>query len=89
MQLEVKGRNIELGEADRLYAETKLAKLGRQLAEGTSVEVELSEERNPSIADAAVAEATIFAKGSTIRARESASDLHAAIDLLEIGRAHV
>jgi putative sigma-54 modulation protein len=82
MRLQVKGKNVEVTPSVREYAERKLAKLGKQLAEETQVEVELSEERNPSIADNQVAEATIFAKGPTLRARESSGDMKASIDLL-------
>jgi Ribosome-associated protein Y (PSrp-1) len=55
MRLQVKGKNVEVTPSVREYAERKLAKLGKQLAEETQVEVELSEERNPSIADNQVA----------------------------------
>ena len=82
MRLQVKGKNVEVTPSIREYAERKMAKLGKQLAEQTQVEVELSEERNPSIADNQVAEATIFAKGPTLRARESSRDMKASIDLL-------
>jgi putative sigma-54 modulation protein len=82
MRLEVKGKNVEITPALRRYAEAKLSKLQKQLAEQTQVEVELSQEKNPSIADGAVAEGTIFTKGSTLRAREAAHDLRASIDLL-------
>jgi len=82
MRLEVKGKNLEVTPALRKYAEQKLAKLQKQLAEQTQVEVELSKEKNPSIADAAVAEATVFTKGPTLRAREASRDIRASIDLL-------
>ena len=74
MRLQVKGKNVEITPSFRQYAETKLAKLDKQLAELTQVELELSEEKNPSIPANHVAEATIFAKGSTLRAREAAPD---------------
>ena len=82
MRLEVKGKNVEVTPSLRHYAETKLAKLRKQLAEQTQVEVELSQEKNPSITDSAVAEGTIFTKGPTLRAREAAEDVRASIDLL-------
>ena len=63
MRLQVKGKNVEVTPTMREYAERKLAKLSKQLAEQTQVEVELSEQRNPSIAASHVAEATIFTKG--------------------------
>jgi putative sigma-54 modulation protein len=82
MQLQVKGKNVEVSESIREYAETKLRKLERQLADPTQVELELTVERNPSIADSHVAEATIWTKGPTLRARESAPDVRESIDLL-------
>jgi ribosome hibernation promoting factor len=82
MRLQVKGKNVEITPALRQYAEAKLAKLDKQLAEPTQVELELSEERNPSIQDNHVAEGTIFTKGSTLRASEAAHELRTAIDQL-------
>jgi putative sigma-54 modulation protein len=82
MQLQVKGKNLEVPPAIKEYAESKLAKLDRHLHENAQVEVELSMERNPSIAEAHVAEATVWSKGPTVRAREASSDMKASIDLL-------
>jgi putative sigma-54 modulation protein len=82
MRLQVKGKNVEVTPSIREYAERKLMKLSKQLAEQTQVEVELSEQRNPSIAASHVAEATIFTKGPTLRAREASPDMRASIDQL-------
>jgi putative sigma-54 modulation protein len=82
MRLQVKGKNVEVTPAIRDYTERKLAKLAKQLADQTQVEVELSEQRNPSIAASHVAEATIFTKGPTLRAREASPDMKASIDQL-------
>ncbi len=82
MQLHVKGKNLEVNEAIRSYAERKLRKLERRVHESTQVEIELAVERNPSIADSQVAEATVHLKGRTLRARESARDMKSAIDEL-------
>ena len=82
MRLQVKGKNVEVTPSLREYAERKLAKLGKQLADQTQVEVELSEQRNPSISASHVAEATIFTKGPTLRAKEASPDMKASIDLL-------
>jgi putative sigma-54 modulation protein len=82
MRLQVKGKNVEISDAIRSYAEEKLGKLERQLADPTRVELELAVERNPSIADKIVAEATIWTKGPTLRAKERATDMRASIDLL-------
>jgi len=82
MRLQVKGKNVEVTPSIRAYAERKLGKLEKQLAEQTQVEVELSEQKNPSIAESHVAEATIFTKGPTLRAREASTDMKASIDQL-------
>jgi putative sigma-54 modulation protein len=81
MQLQVKGRNLEVSDAIRNYAEQKLAKLERQL-EDPRVELELTVERNPSISASQVAEATIWTRGPVLRAREASGDMHASIDQL-------
>jgi putative sigma-54 modulation protein len=82
MQLQVKGKNLELTNGIREYVERKLAKLDKQLHELTEVEVELAVERNPSIAENQVAEATVRLKGHTLRCRESSRDMKASIDEL-------
>ena len=82
MRLHVKGKNVEVSDAIHDYAERKLGKLSPQLAEPTHVELELAVEKNPSIANNHVAEATIWTKGPVLRAREASSDMKASIDLL-------
>jgi putative sigma-54 modulation protein len=81
MQFQVKGRNVEVSEALRSYAQEKLGKLERQLTD-PRVELELVVEKNPSIADNHVAEATIWTNGPVLRAREASSDMRASIDQL-------
>jgi ribosome hibernation promoting factor len=82
MQLHVKGKNLEVNDSIRRYAERKLRKLDRQLTDTARVELELAVERNPSIADSQVAEATVRMKGRTLRARNASRDMRAAIDEL-------
>jgi len=82
MQLDVKGKNLEVNDSIRSYAERKLRKLDRRLHESTRIELELAVEKNPSIAESQVAEATVHLKGRTLRARETARDMKAAIDEL-------
>lgn len=82
MNLTVKGRNLVLTEAISAYAEEKLGKLSKYLANSTRCEVELWTEKNPSIADNQVVEVTIFTKGPVIRAREASPDIYASIDLV-------
>ena len=82
MRLQVKGKNVEVTDSLREYAQEKLGKLERQLADPTRVELELAVERNPSISANHVAEATIWTKGPVLRAREASADHKASIDQL-------
>jgi putative sigma-54 modulation protein len=81
MQFQVKGRNLEVSDSIRSYAEEKLGKLERQLTD-PRIELELMLEKNPSIANNQVAEATIWTSGPVLRAREASSDMRASIDQL-------
>ena len=82
MQLHVKGKNLEVSDSIRDYAERKLGKLEKALHPTTRVEVELAVERNPSVAENQVAEATVWLKGHTLHLRESTRDMKASIDEL-------
>jgi putative sigma-54 modulation protein len=82
MRLQVKGKNVEISDSIRRYAEDKLRKLDRQLHELTQVELELRVERNPSISANQVAEVTVFTKGPTLRVTEASTDMKASIDQL-------
>ena len=82
MKLQVKGRNVEVSDSIRSYAQAKLGKLERQLHDPARVELELAVERNPSIAENQIAEATVWTKGPILRAKESSHDMKASIDQL-------
>jgi putative sigma-54 modulation protein len=82
MELNIKGKNLEVSDAVRRYAERKLGKLDKQLSKLARVEVELAVEKNPSISENQVAEATVWLKGHTLRAREATRDMKASIDEL-------
>ena len=82
MELQIKGRNLEVSETMRDFAQRKLAKLDRQLRPSTRVELELTVEKNPSVAANQIAEATVWLKGRTLRAREASRDMKASIDEL-------
>ncbi|MBA4370657.1 MAG: ribosomal subunit interface protein [Coriobacteriaceae bacterium] len=83
MDITVKGRHIELSQALRDYAENKVGRVDKILENMIrGVEVELHAEKNPSIENNQVAEVTIHTKGHVIRAREAATDMFAAIDLV-------
>src|SRR5207244_5801150 len=78
----VKGRNLEISEQIRQYAEEKMGKLDRIVSDPTRVELELAVEKNPSISANHVAEATVWTKGPVLRAREASGDMKASIDQL-------
>lgn len=82
MRLQVKARQGHISDSVRRYAEEKLGKLGRRVHDLTEIELTLSRERNPSIADDHRAEAIIHTKGASIVAREQAATWEAAVDRL-------
>ena len=83
MQIEVKGRNTPVNDELREYVEKRFRKVANQVSELARLEVELREEKNPAIPDSMVAEATLFLKGVTLRARDNGRDLRHAINLCE------
>ena len=82
MELSVKGKNLVVSDSIRSYAERKLSKLEKQVSKLARIEVELAVEKNPSIAENQVAEATVWLKGHTLRAREATRHMKASIDEL-------
>jgi putative sigma-54 modulation protein len=75
VRIEIRGRNVELTEELREHVEKRFRRIGNQVADQAVLDVELSEERNPSISDSQVAEATLQLKGITLRAREASPDM--------------
>jgi putative sigma-54 modulation protein len=82
MQIEVKGRNCPVTDEARERVKRRFDKVGRQVSDLARLEVELYEERNPSIADAHVAEVTLHLKGVTLRAKDSSRDMDHSINLV-------
>ena len=84
MRIEVRGRNVEVTDELREHVAKRFARTARQVSELARLEVELSEERNPSIADSQIAEATLYLKGVTLRAREASPEMvHSIHELAE------
>jgi len=77
MQLSVKGRNLEVTDAIRAYAEEKVQRMTRYLEHIVSGTVYLSVEKHQQIA-----EVTLRVRDLTIRAEESTDDLYSSIDLV-------
>ena len=82
MRIEVKGRNVTVTDELKEHVHKRLRKIARQVSELALAEVELSEERNPAIADSQVAECTLHLKGVTLRARDRSPDLVHSINLV-------
>ena len=82
MRIEVRGRNTEVTDELRRHVEKRFARIGKQVSELAVLEVELREERNPSIADSEVAEATLHLKRATLRAREASPEMLHSIHVL-------
>lgn len=75
MRMEIRGRNVEMTDDLREMVRKRFQRLGRQVSPLATLEVVLSEERNPRIADSQVADATLYLKGVTLRAREASPDM--------------
>jgi putative sigma-54 modulation protein len=75
VRIEVRGRNTEVTDELRRHVEKRFARIGRQVSDLATLDVELSEERNPSNPDRMVAEATLHLKGVTLRAREASPEM--------------
>ena len=75
MRIEVRGRNVEVTDELRGHVVKRFRRVGKQVSELATLDVEISEERNPSIADSHVAEATLSLKGVTLRAKEASPEM--------------
>jgi putative sigma-54 modulation protein len=84
MRIEIRGRNVEVDDELREHVHKRFRRVGKQVSELATLEVELAEERNPSIADSQVAEATLRLKGVTLRAHEASPEMaHTVHELAE------
>lgn len=82
MQIDIKGRNVPVTDDMRRRVARRLEKISRQVSPLARAELEIFRERNPSIPDREVAEATLQLKGVTLRAREASSDMQHSLNLV-------
>lgn len=83
MELIIKARHMAVTDAIRDYAQDKIGRNSKILdGDHVRAEIELYVEKNPSIENNHVAEVTVWTKGPVIRAKEAATDMYAAIDLV-------
>ena len=82
MKLLIHGRNLELTPALREYTQLKIEKATHHFEEIVQeADVHLSVARNPRVPQQ-IAEVTVFANGTVIRAQERSENLYASIDLV-------
>jgi ribosome hibernation promoting factor len=90
MRIEIRGRNVEVTDELREMVRKRFQRLGRQVSDLATLDVELTEERNPRISDNQVAEATLYLKGVTLRARECSPEMsHSVCELADDVRRQV
>lgn len=84
MRIEIRGRNVEMTDDLRETVRKRFQRLGKQVSGLATLEVVLSEERNPANPDNQVAEATCYLKGTKLRARECSPNMtHSIHELAE------
>jgi putative sigma-54 modulation protein len=88
MRIEVKGRNLPVTDELREQVERRFDKVAKQVSPLAVLEIELCAERNPANPDHQIAEATLYLKGVTLRAKDASPDLRRSINLVaeELGR---
>jgi putative sigma-54 modulation protein len=84
MQIQIHGRNVDVTEKVRDYAEKKLGRLDRYLPNITNLNLELAQEHHRQGGDRAVAQLTVRDKrGGVLRAEDkSQNDIFAAVDMV-------
>ncbi len=82
MRTIVRGKNLEVPDRVRQYAERKFARLERLLDDRSDAIVELSNEAHRSAADAHIADVTLVIDGRTLRSRAAGASYQAALDVV-------
>jgi putative sigma-54 modulation protein len=80
MQIEVKGKNLQVTEEMREYAERRFEKISKQVSEAATLDLEVADENVPG--DPVAAEAVLHLKGTQLRAKEVSKDAKHAINLV-------
>lgn len=82
MQVVIRSRNLEVNDQLRSVVNEKITRLVKYLDGMDTAEVRFFEEKNPRIANSEVCEVTLHGHGHHVRAKASAVDPIAAIDLV-------
>jgi putative sigma-54 modulation protein len=80
MRIEIKARKVAVSDDLQNRMEKRFDKIARQVSPVAKLEVLLSEDRNPRVADTQVAEATLQLKGTTLRARNASTNMLGAVN---------
>ena len=80
MQIEVKGRNLQVTDEMREYAERRFDKIAKQVSDLATLDLEVADENVPG--DPVAAEAVLHLKGTQLRAKEVSKDAKHAINLV-------
>jgi len=80
MRTIVKGKNIEVPDRVRRYAERKLTRIERLLDDRTDAIVELSVEQHRSAADSHLVDVTLVIDGATLRGHAAGASFQAGLD---------
>lgn len=80
MKTIVRGKNVDVPERVREYAERKLRRLERMLDDRSDAIVELSNEQHRSADDAHIAEVTLVIDGQILRSHATGASYQAALD---------
>jgi putative sigma-54 modulation protein len=88
VRIEVKGRNLPVNDELREHVTRRFKKIDKQVSDLAVLEIEVCKERNPANPDNMVAEATLYLKGVTLRAKDASGNLEHSINLVadELGR---
>jgi putative sigma-54 modulation protein len=82
MHIVTNGRNIELTQAIKDYVQQKISRMEKHFEFIQEIHVILEVEKNPSIADNHLAEATVHIPGAILRVEAASDNLYASIDKL-------
>jgi ribosomal subunit interface protein len=80
MRIEIKARKVAVSDDLRERVEKRFEKIAKQVSPFAQLEVLLSEDRNPRVADSQIAEVALHLKGTTLRAREASANMLTAVN---------
>src|SRR3954452_4422580 len=80
MQIEIKGRNLQVTDEIREHTARRFEKIGKQVSDLAVLELEVADENVPG--DPVAAEAVLHLKGTQLRAKEVSKDAKHAINLV-------